>query len=314
MTSPVTSDLAITTHGLSRRYGDVLALDALDLRVRTGEVYALLGRNGAGKTTTIRLLLGMIRPTAGHAEVLGERVVRGGTSPWGRVGHLVETATAYPDLTTRENLDVARRLYGVQSSSSVEAAIERLALGEYVDRPARTLSQGNLQRLALARALLHEPDLVVLDEPSVGLDPAGVAEVRALLRSLSRQRGVTVFLSSHILTEVARLADRIGIVHRGRLVQQLDAAELDALRDPRLEVAARDADGAESALRAAGYAPTRSADGASPGPATLELRDPRALERPEEVARVLVHAGTPPVRLAVVRDDLETHFLRWTGP
>ena len=283
------SDLAVMTSGLTKRYrGDVLAVDRVDLRVARGEIYAFLGLNGAGKSTTIRMLLGMIRPTAGHAELFGERVQAGATHLWQRVGHLVESATAYPELTVRENLEVARRLAGVADGTVVGGMIDRLALEAYADRRAGTLSLGNLQRLALARALLHEPELLVLDEPANGLDPAGVIEIRELIRSLARERGVTVFMSSHILAEVDRLATRIGIVHRGRLIEELDSEALEAHRDRRLEIGARDLDAAERALRAAGLSPTRGASDGHAQTAWLELRDALALESPDDIARLLV--------------------------
>jgi ABC-2 type transport system ATP-binding protein len=299
------------TSGLTKRYrGDVLAVDHVNLRVARGEIYAFLGLNGAGKSTTIRMLLGMIRPTAGHAELFGERVQTGTTELWRRVGHLVETATAYPELTVRENLDVARRLAGVADGGVVSRMIERLALEPYADRRAGTLSLGNLQRLALARTLLHEPELLVLDEPANGLDPAGVIEIRELIHGLARERGVTVFMSSHILAEVDRLATRIGIVHGGRLIEELDSEGLEAHRDRRLEVGARDLAAAEDALLAAGMAPTRRASG---DPVRLELRDLSALDRPEDVARLLVAAGVPPTHLAMAHESLEDHFIRLTA-
>lgn len=305
------TELAVMTSGLSKRYGrDVLAVDRVDLRVARGEIYAFLGLNGAGKSTTIRMLLGMIRPTAGHAELFGERVRADATDLWRRVGHLVETATAYPELTVRENLDVSRRLAAVADGGVVDRMIERLALEPYADRRAGTLSLGNLQRLALARALLHDPDLLVLDEPANGLDPAGVIEIRELIRELARERGVTVFMSSHILAEVDRLATRIGIVHRGRLIEELDSEALEAHRDRRLEIGARDLDAAEDALRAAGLSTARSSDGR---PTRLELRDARALESPDDIARLLVAAGVPPTHLALARESLEDHFIRLTG-
>jgi ABC-2 type transport system ATP-binding protein len=307
------SQLAIATSSLSKRYrGGVLAVDRVDLRVSAGEVYALLGLNGAGKSTTIRMLLGMIAPTAGTVELFGRPVTADAPPLWRRVGHLVETATAYPELTVRENLDVARRLQGMRDAGAVDRLIERLALGAYADRRARTLSLGNLQRLAIARALLHDPELIVLDEPANGLDPAGVIEIRELLRSLPAERGVTVFMSSHILAEVDLLATRIGIVHRGRLIEELDSAALERHRDRRLEIAARSPDAAEQALRAAGFTPSRRADVV--GPSTLlELREARALDAPDEIARILVAAGTPPVHLAIARETLEAHFMRLTG-
>ena len=306
------SDYAISTSGLTKRYrAGVLAVDQIDMRVAHGEIYAFLGLNGAGKSTTIRMLLGMIRPTAGRAEVFGVRAEPAATHLWRRIGHLVETATAYPELTTRQNLDVARRLAGVKDRGVVSRLIDQLSLGPYADRRAGTLSLGNLQRLALARTIVHEPDLLVLDEPANGLDPAGVIEIRELLRALARQRGVTVFMSSHILAEVDRLATRIGIVHEGRLIEELDSEALERHRDRRLEVGARDLRAAADALRAAGLTPElRASDGS---PARLELRDVRALDEPDEIAALLVAAGVPPIHLALGHESLEEHFMRLTG-
>jgi len=215
----------ITTEALAKHYGRVRAVDGLDLQVRRGEIYGFLGRNGAGKTTTIRMLLGLIKPTSGTVRVFGEPI--GADQEWlRRVGFLVESATAYPNLTVRENLELHRRLTGA-ANSATETAIERLGLTEYADRRAGRLSLGNKQRLSLARALLHSPELLVLDEPANALDPAGIVEVRGLLRELA-DSGVTVFMSSHILAEVAHLADRIGIVHDGRLVEEASRNELAA--------------------------------------------------------------------------------------
>jgi ABC-2 type transport system ATP-binding protein len=221
------ADSAITTRALAKRFGDVLAVDSLDLDVRRGEIYGFLGRNGAGKTTTIRMLLGLIRPSGGEVEVLGQRIVPGQTDVFARIGYLVETATAYPNLTVRENLEIQRRLTS-SPRASVAEAIALLRLDEYAERRVDRLSLGNKQRLALARALLHSPDVLVLDEPANALDPAGIVEVRDLLRTLATERGVTVFMSSHILAEVAHLADRIGIVHDGRLIEESSREELSA--------------------------------------------------------------------------------------
>ncbi len=209
-------NLAIETEHLGKRYGDVTAVEDLSLRVAEGEIYAFLGLNGAGKTTTIRMALGMIRPTTGSARVLQTPVRLGSREPWARVGYLVEAPRAYPELTVWENLEAARRLHPGTPPAAVGRIIERLALGPYAGRRAGTLSQGNAQRLGLAKALLHEPELLLLDEPANGLDPAGIVEIRELLLGLTRERGVTVFMSSHILAEVARLAQRIGVIHQGR--------------------------------------------------------------------------------------------------
>jgi ABC-2 type transport system ATP-binding protein len=250
----------------------------------------------------------MIRPTSGGVSLFGAPIGPNGRGPWRRVGHLVETPAAYPELTVRENLEVARRLYDVTERGATIRVIDRFGLATYADRPARTLSLGNLQRLGLARALLHEPELVVLDEPANGLDPSGVVEVRELLSTLAREQGVTVFMSSHNLAEVARLATRIGIIHTGRLIEELDLRALERLRARRLAVDVRDRVAARAALEAAGYVVSVvGADG------LFVLGEPRAVEAPDEVARLLVAAGTPPLRLSVEQDDLEQHFLRLTG-
>jgi ABC-2 type transport system ATP-binding protein len=297
---------AVETNQLTKRFGDVLAVDAIDLRVGIGEIYGFLGLNGAGKTTTIRALLGMIRPSAGDVRVLGQALGPDGRGPWARVGHLVESPSAYPELTVRENLDIARRLHGKQDSKIVDEVIERLALGSYADRKAGTLSTGNLQRLGLARALLHTPELLLLDEPANGLDPAGVVEIRELLRSLAHDKGVTIFMSSHILTEVDRLATRIGIIHEGKLIEELDTQKLERLRARHLEVQARDLPAAQLCLQSAGFKFTMKGE-------TIILNDAHAIERPDYIAHILVNAGAPPTRLAVEQQNLEEHFLQLTG-
>jgi ABC-2 type transport system ATP-binding protein len=248
----------------------------------------------------------MIRPSSGAVKVLGQPIGPNGRGPWGRVGYLVEKPTAYPELTVTENLEVARRLHGITESAATAGVIERLGLAPYARRKARTLSTGNLQRLGLARALLHEPELLILDEPVSGLDPAGVVEIRELLAGLARQKGVTVFMSSHILTEVDRLASRIGVIHEGRLLEELDKQALEALRAPRLEIQARDLQAACAALTRAGYAVEADHN-------ALFLSGAHALQAPDQVAAILVQAGTPPTRLYAAQEDLESHFLRLTG-
>jgi ABC-2 type transport system ATP-binding protein len=296
----------IETSDLSKSFGDVLAVDRLSLHVGKGEIYAFLGLNGAGKTTTIRMLLGMVRPTAGIVRMLGMRI---GTAagPWSHLGYLVEAPSAYAELTVRENLEIARRLRGYTDASAVDGIIEQLALAPYADRRARTLSLGNAQRLGLAKALFHNPDLLILDEPANSLDPAGVVEVRELLRKLSRERGVTIFMSSHILAEVARLATRVGIIHKGRLIEELSAEELERRRRRSLVVDARDRSAARRALAAAGFDTSDREDGA------LELFDSQAIEHPDDIARLLTSAGCPPTMLRADQEDLESYFLRLVG-
>jgi ABC-2 type transport system ATP-binding protein len=298
-------NLAIETNQLTKVFGDVRAVDGIELRVGAGEIYGFLGLNGAGKTTTIRALLGMIRPSAGDVKVLGQVVGPYGRGPWARVGHLVETPSSYPELTVRENLEIARRLHGIKDPHATSKIIEKLSLASYADRKAGTLSLGNSQRLGLARALLHEPELLVLDEPANGLDPAGVVEIRELLESLAHEKGVTIFMSSHILTEVDRLATRIGIIHKGKLIEELDTDKLEQLRAKRLEVQTRNLEAAQISLKSAGY-PFALQD------STIVINHAHAIEHPDTIARMLVNAGNPPTRLAVEQEDLENYFLRLT--
>jgi ABC-2 type transport system ATP-binding protein len=294
----------IAATGVTKHYGPVVAVDELDLHVNAGEIYALLGLNGAGKTTLIRMLLGMVRPTEGRVSLWGTPVSPEQGHVWARVGYLVESPSAYPELTVRENLRLVARLRRMRDDARVDDVIDRLGLADYTHRRVRTLSLGNIQRLGLAKAMLDSPELLVLDEPANGLDPAGVVEIRDLLRGLT-EAGATVFVSSHVLAEVARLADRIGIIHHGKLIRELDTDELDRWARPSLRVAARDLDAAADALQRAGYHLRRdSHDG------MLVLDDDRAVAAPDAVATLLVAAACPPTRLVVEREDLETYFLR----
>jgi ABC-2 type transport system ATP-binding protein len=300
----MSADAAIVTHALTKRYRDVLAVDSLNLDVRRGEIYGFLGRNGAGKTTTIRMLLGLIRPSSGEVTVLGSRVKPGSSEVFERVGYLVETATAYPNLTVRENLDIQRRLTRASRNAVAETG-SLLRLDDQMDRRAGVLSLGNKQRLALARALLHRPDLLVLDEPANALDPAGIVEIRELLRKLATEQDVTVFMSSHILTEVAHLADRLGIVHHGRLLVELDRDQLRAKQRSYLDVGVSRPEDADAVLTSVGFTRIEQAD------THLHVFD--AWGRVPEIARALLAAGLDFDELAPVQEDLESYFLRLTG-
>ena len=300
-------DILIETENLGKSYGDVKAVDHLSIRVAQGEIYAFLGLNGAGKTTTIRMLLGMIKPTAGYARVFQTVVRIGSQEPWKSVGYMVEDPHAYPELTVYENLEVARRYHPGTPTKAVGQIIERLGLEAYANRRAGVLSHGNAQRLGLAKALIHDPKLLILDEPANGLDPAGIVEIRKMLLELTRQYGGTVFMASHILAEVSRLADRIGILHNGELLQELDASQLEKNRRRRLIVQVRDVDAAQQTLQAMDLAGEVNEDG------MIILNHTPSLEQPEEINRRLVDAGIPPTQLWIDEEDLEHYFLRLVG-
>jgi ABC-2 type transport system ATP-binding protein len=292
---------AIVTAGLTNRFN---AVDNISLDIRKGEIYGFLGLNGAGKTTTIRMLLGMIKPNTGSVSLFNNTVQPGRHAVWERVGYLVETPHHYPDLTVRENLEIYRRLRRIKDSAAVDNIINDLGLAQYVSRRAKTLSLGNSQRLGLAKALMHHPDLLILDEPANALDPAGIVEVRNLLQNLAKNDGVTIFISSHILSEIARLATRIGIIHAGRLVKELDADELITQEEQYLAVNVRDPSAALAALKPAGIKARLDEN------STLVISEPSAIENPDRIASLLVQAGCPPTRLAVERVDLESYFLK----
>ena len=299
--------LVIETNGLSKSYGQVRAVDSVDLRVGQGEIYGFLGLNGAGKTTTIRMLLGMIKPAAGFAKVFNTRIRLGSREPWDSVGYMVEDPHAYPELTVYENLEAARRMHPGTPTKAVNEIIERLSLTAYTHRRAGTLSHGNSQRLGLAKAMIHSPRLLVLDEPANGLDPAGIVEVREMLLELTRQQGGTVFMSSHILAEVSRLAGRIGIIHHGRLIQEMNADELDRNRNRRLILRVRNVESTRQVLLDAGQPAEILQDGA------IEIKNPSAIDRPDDINCLLVNSGNPPTQLLVEEEELEQYFLRLIG-
>lgn len=295
-------EFAVELEGLTRRFGDFVAVDDLTLRVPKGEIFGFLGLNGAGKTTTLRMMLGMIRPHAGRISLLGQPVTEGGNGPWEQVGYMVETPAAYPELTVRENLEIYRRLRGLNDPDAIERTLRRLKLEPYAHRRAEALSLGNRQRLGLAKALLHNPQLLLIDEPANGLDPAGVVEIRHLLETLAREEGVTIFMSSHTLEEVDRLVDRIAILHHGRLVEELDASALDRVRRAWLKVVVSRPEAAQAALADAGVPSTLKEN-------ALALAEPEGSSAPERVAAILARAGLFPSYLAVQKESLEAHFL-----
>jgi len=219
--------LAIETESLSRSFSAVRAVDAVSLAVPEGAIFGFLGPNGAGKTTTIRMLLGLIRPDAGRVRIAGVDLITERSRALSKVGAIVEAPALYPNLTGRENLTLAARLIGADRKT-VNARLDQVGLARDADRKTGGYSLGMRQRLALARALLSEPSLLILDEPTNGLDPAGINEMRELIRDLPRIAGATVFLSSHLLSEIEQTATHCALIARGRLIFQ---DTLTALRD-----------------------------------------------------------------------------------
>ena len=295
-------DAVIETDSLYRRFGEREVVQGLDIRVPAGSVYGFLGPNGAGKTTTIRMLLGLLRPTSGSIRLFGRPA--GDRSLLRRIGALVEAPSLYPHLTGEENLRHACLLKNVPRRD-ISRVLEIVDMQGAAARLVRNCSLGMKQRLGLAQALLGAPELVILDEPTNGLDPAGIHEMRHLLRSMPAANGVTVFLSSHLLGEVQQIADRIAIVAGGRLEFEGAPEELCARRHAVLRIGVdRPGPAAETLLRH-GYAPRAG----SAGSLTLPDCDPETAAR---INRLLVESGHAVHSLVSEQASLEKMFLELT--
>jgi ABC-type multidrug transport system ATPase subunit len=289
----------IETRALSKRYGDTVAVDGLELRVRRGEVYGFLGPNGAGKTTTLRMLLGLVRPTSGTATILG--VPPGAPEGLARIGAMVETPAFYPYLSGRDNLRVIARHAGV-GDDRVEAVLDQVGLSDRARNRSAAYSLGMKQRLGIAAALLKDPELLILDEPTNGLDPAGMAEMREFIRSLGAD-GRTVVLSSHLMVEVEQVSDRVGVIRDGRLVAE---GTVDELRG-RAALRVRAEPSAEAARLIAALPEVTSVTGVD-GLLDVTVDNSRAAA----VNRVLVEAGIAVSELYVQKASLEDVFLELT--
>lgn len=295
--------MAIQIENASKKFGKYTALDNLSLHVGYGEIYGFLGLNGAGKTTTIKMLLAMIKPNTGSLYMMGEKVDAGNYELWGKIGYL-EEVTFYPNLTVIENLEIARRMQGVSDKDSIQRIVNKLKLTPHKNKKAKHLSLGNKQRLGLAKALIHDPKMLILDEPINGLDPAGIVEIRELIRDLSKNFGVTVFMSSHILEELSKLATRIGIIHEGQLIEEIKADKLEHELGKCLLLDGRDRESIKHILAANGHKFEADPQG------YIRLTDEHSVQNPELLVELLVKSGKPPTMLNPITEDLEAYFLR----
>ena len=222
------NDYIIETQNLTKQYGAQKSVSGLNIHVRKGRIYGLLGRNGAGKTTTMKMLLGLTRPTSGEVMIWGNTLSGNEKKLLPRIGSLIESPGFYPNLTATENLQIFASLRGVPSHHAIRDALELVSLPYKDKKLFSQYSLGMKQRLAIALAVMHDPELLILDEPINGLDPIGIAEVRSFIRELCDTRGKTILISSHILSEISLLADDIGIIDKGLLLEEETLAELEA--------------------------------------------------------------------------------------
>jgi ABC-type multidrug transport system ATPase subunit len=296
---------AIETCGLTRRFGTQLAVDDLNLLAPEAGVYGFLGPNGAGKTTTIRMLLGLIRPDAGEVRLFGAPLAAARRPLTSMVGALVETPSLYPHLTGRENLEVTRRLLGAPRGL-IDDALDIVKLAQDAHRRVREYSMGMRQRLGLALALLNKPRMLIMDEPTNGLDPAGIHEVRDLIRRLPAEFGATVFLSSHLLSEVEQIASHIGIIHQGKLLFQGTLAELQAQRREHLTIGVNQPELAMRCLTAAGWSAQSREDGLLAVYAATH-------DAAARINSLLVSQGFEVFHIALAQASLEDIFLALTN-
>lgn len=212
-------EYAIETDGLTKSYGDFNAVNNLEIKVPVSKVYGFLGRNGSGKTTTIMMIMGLIKPDKGQVKIFGREMSRNRSKYLADIGAIIETPGFYENLPAYENLQITAKMFDTQKSR-IQESLEIVGLSNIKDRPVGKFSLGMKQRLGIANALIHSPRILILDEPTNGLDPAGIIEMRKLIRDLSQSMGITILVSSHLLSEVQQIADYIGIIDQGQLIQE----------------------------------------------------------------------------------------------
>mgnify|MGYP000912972624 FL=1 len=301
------SDCIIETRGLTKRYGDQVSVSNLDLHVLKGRIYGLLGRNGAGKTTTMKMLLGLTAPTSGTVSLFGQPLKGNETRILPRIGSLIESPGFYPNLTGTENLQIFARLRGLKSPNYIKSALELVNLPYRDKKRYAQYSLGMKQRLAIALAVMHDPELLILDEPINGLDPIGIAEVRDFIRALCEERGKTILISSHILSEIALLADDIGIIDHGVLLEEESLVELEQKNGKVLRFTVSNATVAAQLLqKEMGVRDVAVENGRE-----LTVRDLR-LDTGAAVRR-FVEAGLVVSDAHLYEDTLEDYFKRITG-
>ncbi|CAI6084250.1 ABC transporter ATP-binding protein [Cohnella sp. JJ-181] len=297
----------LRTVGLTKRYGGKTVVDNVDMSIQAGDIYGFLGQNGAGKTTTLRMLTGLIHPSAGEIELFGTAMQWSKGKAMARVGSIIEYPGFYLNLNAAENLEIHRRMMGMGNKTCIDEALATVGLTDAKHQKVKNFSLGMKQRLGIARALLHRPELLLLDEPTNGLDPGGIKEMRQLFLDLARRRGITFLISSHLLGEVEQLASKIGIIHGGRLLEEIGSEDLRKKTRHCLALKVTDEQKAafilEQRLRTTDYVVS----------GTGGLRLYAYVDRPEQVSAALAAGGVGVREMSVSGDSLEDYFLKLTG-
>lgn len=299
-------DVILHIDRLGKRYQNHWAVKDLSLTVNRGEIYGFLGRNGAGKTTTIRMIMSLIRPTKGEILLFGKTQAEWGRDLFRHLGVTIEYPGFYPHLTARENLLLYARMMDV-TVERVDEALSYMGIEKAAHQPVRRFSLGMKQRLGLARALLHQPAFIILDEPTNGLDPAGIREIRKMIKQLAEEEDITFFVSSHILSEVEKLATKIGIIHQGVLMEEIDLTTLQREEQTYIEIRVDDGERAMRFLQnQLGF---KNVTMLPQQLIRVQLRD----EKPEMINRLLHEHHFAVPHFALHRETLEDRFMKLTG-
>ena len=301
------SEIIIETNHLTKQYGPQKSVANLNIHVQRGRIYGLLGRNGAGKTTTMKMLLGLTQPTSGEVAIWGKSLAGNEKKLLPRIGSLIESPGFYPNLTATENLRIFAALRGLKNQNAIKSALDLVGLPYRDKKLFSQYSLGMKQRLAIALAVMHDPELLILDEPINGLDPIGIAEVRSFIRALCDERGKTILISSHILSEVALLADDIGIIDHGVLLEEESFAELEAKSSRYVRFAVSDTERAAEILRGV----FRENQFTVQDGHTLRMD---SIKIPvAKIVSAFVQYGLEVSQAAAVEESLEDYFKRVTG-
>ena len=301
------SEIVIETKQLTKQYGTQKSVAELNIHVQRGRIYGLLGRNGAGKTTTMKMLLGLTQPTSGKVTIWGKSLLGNEKKLLPRIGSLIESPGFYPNLTGTENLRIFAALRGLKNQNAIKSALELVGLPYRDKKLFSQYSLGMKQRLAIALAVMHDPELLILDEPINGLDPIGIAEVRSFIRALCDERGKTILISSHILSEVALLVDDIGIIDHGVLLEEESFADLEARSSTYVHFTVSDTNRAADILRDVFHETQFSTQDSH----TLRLDSNRIPVA--KIVSAFVQRGLEVSEAATVEESLEDYFKRVTG-
>lgn len=297
----------LKTYNLTKKYKDHKAVDDVNITIEKGDIYGFLGLNGAGKTTTMRMIMGLIKPTNGNIELFGEKLSEDKKHFFSRVGSIIEFPGFYENLTAVENLDIHRKLMGVPNKDCIKHSLEVAGILDAANRKTKEFSLGMKQRLGIARALLHNPEFLVLDEPTNGLDPMGIKEMRQLILDLSRKRHITVLISSHILSEIQQLATKVGIIHKGKLLEEINSETLKKKNRHYIELKVKNDRETVFMLEQK----FNITDYIISEPGVIKIYE--RLTETANINRILIQNNVEVKEISLLRDSLEDYFIKLIG-